>query len=107
MSNRFQIVFMTAASIDEASRIAEALVKEELAACVNLVETVQSIYRWKGQLVKDSEVLLLAKTTRDKFDSLQARVTALHSYEVPEIVAVELESISPGYRRFLEDILGE
>jgi len=104
---RYQIVFMTAANAEQADRIAAALIEENLAACVNVVGSCRSIYRWKGEITKDNEVLMLAKAKRDDFDAIVRKVTELHSYEVPEIIAVGLESLSEGYGQFLRDVLGD
>jgi len=104
--NPYQVVIMTASSSAEAEKIAEALVSEGLAACVNMIETCRSVYRWKGKVVKDSEILMLAKTHTAKFDEIERRVSDLHSYDVPEIIAVDLTNVSAGYRGFLEDLLG-
>jgi periplasmic divalent cation tolerance protein len=106
-NNRYQLVFMTASSVEEARRIAKALVEEHLAACVNVVESCRSVYRWKGEIVEDNEAMMFAKTSRGNFGALAERVTELHSYEVPEIIAVDLESLSGGYEGFLRDTLGE
>ena len=103
----YQVVIMTAANRAEAEKIANSLVSDGLAACVNLVESCRSIYRWKGELVKDSEVLMLAKTHRSRFKEIERRVSELHSYEVPEIIAVDLTAIAKGYQGFLEDLLGK
>jgi periplasmic divalent cation tolerance protein len=104
---RYQIVFITAAGSDEARRIAKTLVEERLAACVNVVVSCRSVYRWKGEVVEDDEAMMFAKTRRENFDALVRRVTELHSYEVPEVIAVDLESLSEGYAGFLRDALGE
>src|SRR5882757_8985494 len=80
-------VYIVAADNDEAGRIAEALVGERLAACVNILGAVRSVYRWQGQVERADEVALIAKTTANLFDSLAARVRALHSYDTPAIVA--------------------
>lgn len=101
----YEIVFMTAASSDEAERIAEALVEDGLVACVNILSSCRSIYRWKGQLVRDDEALMIAKTRRENFAAIEKRVMEIHSYDVPEIIAVELTSIAGGYRRFLGELL--
>jgi periplasmic divalent cation tolerance protein len=93
--------------MQEAETIAETLVTESLAACVNIIERCRSIYRWQGELQKDDEVLLLAKTERGRFAALEKRVASMHSYDVPEIIGVDVPSLSDGYRRFLEDVLGE
>jgi periplasmic divalent cation tolerance protein len=104
---RYQIVFVTAANPEQADRIAAALIEENLAACVNVVGSCRSIYRWKGEVTRDNEVLMLAKAKRDDFDAIVRKVTELHSYEVPEIIAVGLESLSGGYGEFLRDVLGD
>ena len=104
--DRYQLVLMTASSADEARRIARTLVEERLAACVNVVESCRSVYRWKDGIVEDAEAMMFAKTARGKFDAIVKRVRELHSYEVPEIIAVDLESLSEGYAAFLDDALG-
>ena len=104
--SQYQIVFMTAAKHEEAVRIAETLVERNLAACVNIIESCRSIYRWEGKIVKDDEVMMFAKTRRDRFDAIVETVTELHSYDVPEIIAADIESLSPGYGGFLRDVLG-
>jgi periplasmic divalent cation tolerance protein len=78
-------------------RIAEALVAEGLAACVNVLPGVHSVYRWHGAVEHADEVLLLAKTTRARMDALQARLLELHPYELPELLAVEAAGGLPAY----------
>lgn len=97
MSSDVLITFITVGNPEQASKIAQALVDESLAACVNIIPSVRSIYRWKGEICDDAECLLLVKTTRHVFSLLEARVKALHSYEVPEIVAVPVERGFPAY----------
>jgi periplasmic divalent cation tolerance protein len=80
-------VYIVAADMAEADRIAEALVAERLAACVNILGGVRSIYRWEGAVERADEVAMIAKTTEALFDRLAARVRALHSYDTPAIVA--------------------
>lgn len=80
-------VYIVAADADEANRIAEALVAERLAACVNILGAVRSIYRWQGQVERADEVALIAKTATALFDRLATRVRELHSYDTPAIVA--------------------
>ena len=103
----YQVVIMTASTREEAEIIAEALVADGLAACVNIIEGIASVYRWKGETVRDKEVLMLAKTHRDRFKDIEKRVSELHSYDVPEIIAVDLAAAAEGYRGFLEDLLGK
>jgi len=104
-NTQYQVVIMTAPNPEEAEKIAEALVTEGLAACVNIVEGCRSVYRWKGVTVKDAEVLMLAKTHRNRFKDVEKRVSELHSYDVPEIIAVDLDNASDKYRGFLEGLL--
>lgn len=75
--------------LDTAARIARALVEERLAACVQAVPGVLSTYRWQGAVQQEHEVLLLIKTTRERFDALKARLPGLHPYETPELIAVD------------------
>ena len=99
------IVLMTAGSQDEAERIAQALVAEMLAACVNVVPSVISIYHWEGKVVRDQEWLLVAKSRHDVLDHLLERVQALHSYDVPEILALPLVGGSEPYLRWLDSVV--
>jgi len=95
------VVFMTAGSVGEARRIADHLVEKRLAACVQVLPEIESVYRWKGELQTEKEVLMLAKTSADKFAELEKSVCAMHSYETPEIVAVPVSDISEAYRLWL------
>ena len=91
------ICFSTCPDADSAGRIATALVDERLAACVNVLPGVRSTYRWQGRLQQADEVLLVIKTTADRYPALQARLPELHPYELPELVAVEACSGLPAY----------
>ena len=95
------VVFMTAANGEEATRLAEMLVGAHLAACVQILPEIESVYRWQGKIERSSEVLLLVKTTRGKFDELEREVRALHSYDTPEIVAVPIVTGSAPYLEWL------
>jgi periplasmic divalent cation tolerance protein len=101
------LVLTTVARAEDAERIAEALVEERLAACVNVLPGVRSIYRWKGAVEREEERLLVVKTRADRFAALRDRVLALHPYEVPEVVAVAIEAGSPAYLRWLDESVGE
>ncbi len=92
---------MTASEAVEATRIAELLVDKKLAACVQILPEMQSIYFWKGEVQRDREVLLLAKTTRAKFAELEREVRAIHSYETPEIIALPVVEGSEAYLKWL------
>ena len=95
------VVFMTAANGEEATRLAEMLVGAHLAACVQIMPEMESVYRWQGTIERQAEVLLLAKTTRAKFDDLEREVRLLHSYDTPEIVAVPIVAGSAPYLDWL------
>ena len=101
MSDDAIVVFMTAANGEEATRLAEMLVGAHLAACVQILPEMESVYRWQGKIERQSEVLLIAKTTQGKFDDLEREVRALHSYETPEIVAVPIVTGSAPYLEWL------
>ena len=96
------VVLLTAPNSEEAGRIAETLVSSRLAACVQILPEIRSIYRWKGEIARESEVLLLAKTTRTKFTELEQAVRSMHSYETPEIVALQVLAVSDDYLEWLK-----
>ncbi|MEK6410521.1 MAG: divalent-cation tolerance protein CutA [Acidobacteriota bacterium] len=97
------IVFVTASSNDEAARIADALVSERLAACVNIVAAIESIYRWEGKVTRDSEAMMIIKTTDERYPELERRVKELHSYSTPEVIAMRIERGSEQYLQWLRD----
>ena len=98
MSNNEPLVCLsTASNEEEAAKIGRALVEESLAACVNLVPRVRSIYRWEGKIEDASEVLLVIKTIRGRIPALTTRLKALHSYTVPELIALEVAGGNPDY----------
>ena len=99
----FRIVFVTAADEHESTRIAQALVEEKLAACVNVVGPVHSIYRWRGAIESAREYMLVIKAAMRNFSKLERRVRELHSYEVPEIIAVSLAAGSKPYMAWLAE----
>lgn len=95
------VVLLTAPNGEEAARIAEALVGARLAACVQILPEIRSVYRWKGEIARESEVLLLAKTTHGKFSELEQAVRSIHSYETPEIIALQVSAVSDPYLKWL------
>ncbi len=101
MSERL-VVLMTAGSREEADRIADTLVGEMLAACVSVIPGVTSVYRWEGEVKRDSEWLLVAKSRSDVLNDLVRRVQTLHSYDVPEIIALPLVGGSETYVRWID-----
>ncbi len=95
------IVFVTCKSRDQGESIARTVVEERLAECVNVLPGVRSCYEWEGKLQWSDEVLLLIKTTRERYARLETRISALHSYEVPEIIAVPVEAGSEKYLQWI------
>ena len=99
----FIVVFVTAGSSTEGERLARAVVQERLAACVNRIKHVQSVYRWQGQIEETEEELLVIKTRKELFSALEKKVRELHSYSVPEIIALPLVEGNEAYLRWLEE----
>jgi periplasmic divalent cation tolerance protein len=96
-----RIAITTAGSLEEADRVARTLVEERLAACVNIIESVRSIYRWQGKLESAGELLLLIKTDAQHLDLLQKRLTELHSYDLPEFLVLEVSGGSEAYLHWI------
>jgi periplasmic divalent cation tolerance protein len=98
------VIFVTCGSAAEGRKLARALVESRLAACVNILKApVESIYRWKGSVDSAKEYLLVVKSTRRRFAALQAEIKRLHSYDVPEIVALPIDAGSPDYLAWLAE----
>ena len=102
MTNK-RLVLTTTSSQEEARRIANALVERRLAACVNIVSKIDSIYRWKGKVEEAQEFLLLIKTTESAVEKLRDAIQELHSYEVPECIVLPIESGSERYLNWIEE----
>jgi len=98
---RYRIVLVTCASITEARKIAQRVVDRKLAACANIVPRVESIYRWKGKVARAKEALLMIKTPAARLHQLENEVKRLHSYEVPEFVAIPIIAGSQQYLDWL------
>ncbi|HEX4783845.1 MAG TPA: divalent-cation tolerance protein CutA [Candidatus Sulfotelmatobacter sp.] len=96
-----RIVLTTAGSEDEARKIAHYLVAQRLAACVNIIPRIESIYRWKEKVESSQEYLLLIKTSAGRFPQVRDAIRELHSYELPECVAISIEDGSPEYLQWL------
>lgn len=97
------MVLTTIGSAEEAVSIARAIVSERLAACVNIVPKLRSIYHWQNQLCDEEEQLLLMKTTEAQIDRLIARIQELHSYDLPEVIALPINAGSQKYLRWIEE----
>jgi periplasmic divalent cation tolerance protein len=103
-AGEYVVVLVTCGSRREARRIAREIVARRLAACANLLEMpVESVYRWKGKVEKAREFLLLIKTTAPRLPELEAEVKRLHSYDLPEFIALPITAGSPAYLRWLAD----
>ena len=96
------VVLSTCKSAEEAAQSARARVEKKLAACVNVMPAVRSFYRWKGVIEDEQESLLVIKSSRGLFDQLRVEIEKLHSYEVPEVIAVPIVDGSEGYLEWLE-----
>ena len=101
-----QFVYMTAGSLEEARRIGEQLVAERLAACVNIIQGMHSIYRWEGKLQNDREVVMVAKTTRDRLSALVDAVKGSHSYDCPCVVSFAIEGGNPAFLSWIDGEVG-
>jgi len=99
----YRIVLTTAGSADEAERIASALVEAKLAACVNIVSPITSVYRWKGLVRKEQEWLLLIKTTAAAFENVSKKIRELHSYDLPECIQIPIEAGSGEYLNWIAE----
>lgn len=97
------LVFVTVPNENEGERIARTLVEEKLAACVNMVKNIRSIYRWQGKIEDDQEFLLIIKSRGELFKILEKRVKELHSYTVPEVISLPILKGSEEYLGWLKD----
>lgn len=97
------VCLVTIDDLEKAALIARHLVEQKLASCVNIVPEIRSIYSWKGEICDETERLMVIKTRRELFDDLQATVRSLHPYEVPEIIALNIDRGLPEYLRWIDD----
>src|SRR5262245_17726029 len=97
------VVFSTFPNPDKAAEVARTLVHEGLAACVNLMAPLRSIYRWKGEMCDENETLAVIKTTRARFDAMKDRLVELHPYEVAEVIALPVEAGHAPYLAWIAD----
>ncbi|MCX5720191.1 MAG: divalent-cation tolerance protein CutA [Nitrospirae bacterium] len=100
------VAIITASNENEAVIIAKALVENKLAGCVNIIKNIRSIYSWQGKIEDEPEVLMIAKTQKHLFDSLMKKVKELHSYTVPEIIALPIVEGSEEYLKWLREVTG-
>jgi len=103
---RYLVILATTKDKEEALQIAETLVTEKLCACVNVIDSVTSVFTWKGNLERAFECLLIIKTAIDLFPEILARIKELHSYDVPEIIALPILGGNPSYLRWIDEVTG-
>jgi periplasmic divalent cation tolerance protein len=101
--HEYQLVLTTCPDTEVAERLAQALVQERLAACVNILPVAKSIYLWKGQVESAAEQLLLIKSMTDAYSSIQKRIRELHPYELPEVIAVPIADGLPDYLAWIRN----
>jgi len=100
------VVFITTSNEDEAAKISRALVESRLAGCVNIIRDIRSIYSWQGKIEDEPEVLMIAKTRKPLLDAFMKKVKELHSYTVPEIIALPIIGGSEDYLKWLREVTG-
>ena len=103
----YLVVFITTSSYEEARKIADVLVSQRKAACVNIVPKVNSLFRWKGKIEDAEESLLVVKTRAKLFSDVVTTVKGIHSYEVPEIIALPIVEVNPDYLQWINEETGE
>ena len=101
----FRIVLVTTSGLEEAERLANLLVGAGLAPCVNIIPSIISVYQWKNKLNRDEEALMIIKTSESSFDEIREIIEKNHSYDVPEIISLEISQLSPSYAAYLGDFL--
>jgi periplasmic divalent cation tolerance protein len=99
------VFFVTVPTKKEGERIAEVLIERKLVACVNILNEIQSIYRWKGEVHQDNEFLLLIKTTEEKSDELIKTIEEIHSYETPECIGIRIQKGSKEYLKWINKVV--
>ncbi|HZT68444.1 MAG TPA: divalent-cation tolerance protein CutA [Terriglobia bacterium] len=97
------VIMVTAASRRECRKIARRLIDEKLAACVNITQPIQSVYRWEGKIEQSKEFLMFIKTNRDLFPQIKAEIALIHSYHTPEIICLPIIDGSPNYLQWISD----
>lgn len=102
-TSKLIVCFVTCKDEDEAEKIAKALLSQKLCACANIIKNIRSLYAWQGKLCDDKEALMVIKTKESAFDRLSAEIKRLHSYEVPEIIALPVSSVSESYAKWVAD----
>ncbi len=100
---KYIVIYITCANTEEAEKISSSLIEKKLIACANLVPGIQSLFRWEGEVCKESEILLILKTTDEKFEPILNEVKKLHSYDTPEVIALPIINGSEDYLKWISD----
>jgi periplasmic divalent cation tolerance protein len=100
----YQLLISTTPNQEIAHKIAQSLLEKHLAACINMLPNIQSVFEWKGEIVTDSEVLLLIKTRRECYPEIEKIFQHSHPYEVPELIALPIEGGLPAYLNWLDEV---
>ncbi|MDV6316824.1 divalent-cation tolerance protein CutA [Idiomarina sp. HP20-50] len=103
MAQNPQLILCTTDSHDSATAIARTLVEKRLVACVNIVPNMTSVYSWQGQIHEDQEWLMLIKSTAERFDDIKNKISAIHPYDSPELISINIEDGLPDYLTWLQD----
>ncbi|GEM46525.1 divalent-cation tolerance protein CutA [Deinococcus cellulosilyticus] len=99
----FQMVLVTAPDLEGARTLAHTLLQEKHCACVNLIPQILSLYHWQGEIHQDSEILMLIKTTTEKYAALEQRILELHPYDTPEVIALDIKEGQEKYLRWIAE----
>ncbi|WP_020482572.1 divalent-cation tolerance protein CutA [Methylomonas sp. MK1] len=102
----YQLILCTCPDVEVADKLAGALITQKLAACVNILPGVRSVYEWQGKIEAAQEHLLLIKSHQDRYAAIEATLKSLHPYQLPEIIAVAIESGSLDYLKWIDSCLG-
>jgi len=103
----YQLLITTCPNSESANQLARALVEKHLVACVNIVPNIQSVYEWQGKIAEDSEILLLIKTDSKHYTAIEKTLSELHSYDVPELIALPIEQGFPPYLAWMDEVLSK
>lgn len=105
MKNDYLLLITTCPNSEEADKLAHALLENNLAACVNILPNIQSVYQWKGDIVRDKEIILFIKTHQKHYAAIEQTLQKVHPYEVPELIALSLENGLPSYLAWIDSVV--